>query len=44
MYAYSIEMEGRIRVGVTIDKIKKLPDGEEPALGAELLRRLSQNY
>ena len=33
-----------MRVEVTIDKKKKLPDGAVPALEAELLRRLSQNY
>lgn len=33
-----------MRVEVTIDKKKKLPDGAVPALETELLRRLSQNY
>ncbi len=33
-----------MRVEVTIDKKKKLPDGAVPALEAELLRRLSQSY
>lgn len=33
-----------MRVEVSIDKKKKLPDGAVPALEAELQRRLSQNY
>ncbi|MFU0882713.1 DinI-like family protein [Kluyvera cryocrescens] len=33
-----------MRVEVTIDKKKKLPEGAVPALEAELSRRLSQSY
>ncbi|MEA4402665.1 DinI-like family protein [Klebsiella pneumoniae] len=33
-----------MKVEVTIDKHKKLPDGAIPALKQELLRRLSQSY
>ncbi|HDX9099754.1 TPA: DinI-like family protein [Klebsiella michiganensis] len=33
-----------MKVEVTIDKHKKLPDGAIPALEQELLRRLSQSY
>ncbi len=33
-----------MRVEVTIDKKKKLPDGAVPALEAELSRRLNQSY
>lgn len=33
-----------MKVELTIDRTKKLPDGAVPALEAELLRRLSQNY
>jgi hypothetical protein len=33
-----------MKVEVTIDKKKKLPDGAEAALEAELQRRLNQNY
>ncbi|EOE6876355.1 DinI-like family protein [Klebsiella aerogenes] len=33
-----------MKVEVTIDKYKKLPDGAVPALEQELLRRLSQSY
>lgn len=33
-----------MRVEVTIDKKKKLPDGTVPALEAELSRRIGQNY
>ncbi|MEZ2586195.1 DinI family protein [Kluyvera intermedia] len=33
-----------MRVEVTIDKSKKLPDGALPALEVELLRRINQSY
>lgn len=33
-----------MKIEVTIDKTKKLPDGAIPALEVELLRRLNQNY
>ena len=33
-----------MNVEITIDRKKKLPDGAEPALEAELLRRLNQKY
>lgn len=33
-----------MKVEITIDKHKKLPDGAVPALEKELLRRLNQNY
>lgn len=33
-----------MKIEVTIDKNKKLPDGAVPALEKELLRRLNQNY
>ncbi|MFK3698227.1 DinI-like family protein, partial [Serratia bockelmannii] len=33
-----------MRIEVTIDKTKKLPEGAIPALEVELLRRLHQNY
>lgn len=33
-----------MRVEVTIDKKKKLPDDVVPALGSELSRRIGQNY
>lgn len=33
-----------MKIEVTIDKNKKLPDGAEYALEAELLRRLNQKY
>lgn len=33
-----------MRIEVTIDKAKKLPNGAEPALEAEFLRRLNQKY
>ncbi|WP_049257160.1 DinI-like family protein, partial [Klebsiella pneumoniae] len=33
-----------MKVEVTIDKHKKLPDGAIPALEQELQRRLSQSY
>ncbi|PXW42052.1 DinI-like family protein [Klebsiella oxytoca] len=33
-----------MKIEVTIDKTKKLPNGAEPALEKELLRRLNQNY
>lgn len=33
-----------MRVEVTIDKKKKLPDGAVPALEAELSRRIGQNH
>lgn len=33
-----------MRVEITIDRKKAQPDGAEPALEAELLRRLSQKY
>ena len=33
-----------MRIEVTINKNKKLPDGTVPALEKELLRRLNQNY
>lgn len=33
-----------MKVEITIDRKKKLPDGAEPALEAELLRRLNQKY
>ncbi|EPL1953165.1 TPA: DinI family protein [Citrobacter freundii] len=33
-----------MRVELTIDRTKKLPDGAVPALEAELLSRLSQQY
>lgn len=33
-----------MKIEVTIDKNKKLPDGAEHALEAELLRRLNQKY
>ncbi|MEH3196680.1 DinI-like family protein [Klebsiella variicola] len=33
-----------MRIEITIDRKKALPDGAEPALEAELLRRLSQKY
>ena len=33
-----------MKIEVTIDKNKKLPDGAERALEVELLRRLNQSY
>ncbi|HDS8977619.1 TPA: DinI-like family protein [Raoultella ornithinolytica] len=33
-----------MKIEITIDKSKKLPDGAVPALEKELLRRLSQSY
>ncbi|MCB3522411.1 MULTISPECIES: DinI-like family protein [Klebsiella pneumoniae complex] len=33
-----------MRIEITIDRKKALPDGAEPALEVELLRRLSQKY
>ncbi|WP_024556631.1 DinI family protein [Franconibacter pulveris 1160] len=33
-----------MKVEVTIDRTKKLPDGAIPALETELLKRLTQNY
>ncbi|VDR28571.1 DNA-damage-inducible protein I [Raoultella terrigena] len=33
-----------MRIEITIDRKKALPDGAEPALEVELLRRLSQRY
>ena len=33
-----------MKIELTIDRTKKLPDGAVPALEAELLRRLSQSY
>lgn len=33
-----------MRVEITIDKKKKLPDGAVPALEAELSRHIGQNY
>ncbi len=33
-----------MRVELTIDRTKKLPDGAVPALEAELLNRLSKQY
>ena len=33
-----------MRIEVTIDKTKKLPEGAIPALEVELLRRLNQSY
>ncbi len=33
-----------MKVEITIDRKKSLPDGAVPALEVELLRRLSQNY
>ncbi|EPG7965086.1 DinI-like family protein [Citrobacter koseri] len=33
-----------MKIELTIDRTKKLPDGAVSALEAELLRRLSQNY
>ncbi|MER1977985.1 DinI-like family protein [Pseudocitrobacter faecalis] len=33
-----------MRVELTIDRIKKLPDGAVPALEPELLNRLSKQY
>lgn len=33
-----------MKIEITIDKSKKLPDGAVPALQKELLRRLSQSY
>lgn len=33
-----------MRVELTIDRTKKLPDGAVPALEAELLERLSKQY
>jgi 2,4-dienoyl-CoA reductase-like NADH-dependent reductase (Old Yellow Enzyme family) len=33
-----------MKVEVTIDRTKKLPDGAVPALEKELLKRINQNY
>lgn len=33
-----------MKIEVTIDKTKKLPNGAEPALEAEFMRRLNQKY
>jgi hypothetical protein len=33
-----------MKIELTIDRIKKLPDGAIPALEAELLRRLSKDF
>ncbi|EMW0867516.1 DinI-like family protein [Klebsiella quasipneumoniae] len=33
-----------MKVEITIDRLKKLPDGAVPALEQELLRRLDQNF
>lgn len=33
-----------MRVDITIDRTKKLPDGAVPALQAELSKRLSRHY
>lgn len=33
-----------MKVEITIDRQKKLPDGAVPALEKELLRRLDQNF
>ncbi|MEZ7215363.1 DinI-like family protein [Klebsiella spallanzanii] len=33
-----------MRIEITIDHKKALPDGAEPALEVDLLRRLNQNY
>lgn len=33
-----------MKVEITIDRLKKLPDGAVPALEKELLRRLDQNF
>ena len=33
-----------MKIEVTIDKAKKLPNGAEPALGAEFRPRLNQKY
>ncbi|EPZ4273988.1 DinI family protein [Klebsiella pneumoniae] len=33
-----------MRIEITIDRKKSLPDGAEPALEVELLSRLSQKY
>ncbi len=44
MYLYSVYVGDTMRIEVTIDKTKKLPEGAIPALEVELLRRLHQNY
>ena len=44
MYLYSVWVGDTMRIEVTIDKTKKLPEGAIPALEVELLRRLHQNY
>lgn len=44
MYLYSAWVGDTMRIEVTIDKTKKLPEGAIPALEVELLRRLHQNY
>lgn len=44
VYLYSISMGEHMKVEITIDRKKKLPDGAEPTLEAELLRRLNQKY
>lgn len=44
VYLYSVWWVLTMKVEVTIDKHKKLPDGAVPALEKELLRRLSQSY
>jgi hypothetical protein len=33
-----------MKIEITIDRTKKLPDGAVPALEKELLRRISENY
>ena len=44
LFIQYIEWGDNMKIEVTIDKTKKLPDGAIPALEVELLRRLNQNY
>jgi len=45
VYLYSIFMRGMImKVEVTIERTKKLPDGAIPALENELLKRLKKRF
>ena len=45
LYACTVFLVGdAMKIEVTIDKTNKLPNGAEPALEAEFLRRLNQKY
>lgn len=44
LYVYTVFRGNAMKIEVTIDKTKKLPNGAEPALEAEFLRRLNQKF